>query len=138
MVLRIMRVFRVLRISRVVQHVHSLKAIINTLANSFVNVLNISVLLFLVFFVYAVIGMQIFGYTRFGDSLNEDNNFRDFGNSLLVLCRPANLDLNPNPNPLWSSAGSLSGTLWASRRTVVSSLRRARSIPSVTERATAG
>jgi len=89
MLLRVMRVFRVMRISRIVQHIHSLKAIISTLANSFVNVLNISVLLFVVFFMFAVIGMQLYGHTRFGKALTPDNNFKDFGNALIVLCRVA-------------------------------------------------
>ena len=76
---RLFRIFRPLRLLRLVKHVHSLKAIMETLIHSVPNVVNILLLLLLLFFVFSIIGLQLFGETRFGHTMNGDNNFRTFG-----------------------------------------------------------
>ena len=50
---------------------------------------NILVLLLLVFFIFAVVGIQLFGRTRYGANTNEQVNFGDFPTAMLVLFRVA-------------------------------------------------
>ena len=60
---------------------------LNTLVISLPGLVNIGALLFLLCFVFAVLGMNLFGKVTFGENLNEDANFTNFGNSLLILLR---------------------------------------------------
>lgn len=46
-------------------------------------------LIFLLFFIYAALGINLFSGVMYQDVLNEKNNFRSFGNALLVLMRCA-------------------------------------------------
>ena len=82
--------FRALRIGRVFRMVRQWKAI-NTLFQTLIMTIpalaNISLLLALLFFIYAILGMQIFGRVALGTALSRHYNFRDFGNSLLTLMR---------------------------------------------------
>jgi len=48
---------------------------------------NISSLMFLLYFVYAIVGITLFGATRFGPFYMEDANFRNFPEALLLLFR---------------------------------------------------
>ena len=49
--------------------------------------LNIGSLLLLLFFVYAVCGVQLYGTIAFQGELNEQNNFRSVGQAMLLLLR---------------------------------------------------
>lgn len=48
---------------------------------------NVFALIFLVYIVYALLFMEIFGLTRYGSYTNEHLNFRSFGSTLLALFR---------------------------------------------------
>jgi hypothetical protein len=37
--------------------------------------------------VYAILGVNLFGKVKFGDTMTSQNNFRTFGNALIVLMR---------------------------------------------------
>ncbi|CAF4056766.1 unnamed protein product, partial [Rotaria sp. Silwood1] len=68
----------------------------------------VALLIAMLFFIYAVIGMQMFGKIALNDetSINDNNNFQTFFNSLLVLFRSATgeawqeimYDCGPNGN----------------------------------------
>ncbi|KAL3314000.1 Voltage-dependent L-type calcium channel subunit alpha-1C [Cichlidogyrus casuarinus] len=51
----------------------------------------VALLIIMLFFIYAVIGMQLFGKIALNadKAINENNNFQSFGNALLVLFRSA-------------------------------------------------
>ena len=48
------------------------------------SLINVSLLLLLVIFIYSVLGVQLFTYLQRGDLFTEDRNFDDFGEALLV------------------------------------------------------
>lgn len=80
-ILRIGRIFRLIRL------IKSLRTIVNSIVTGIPGILNIGGLLLLLFFIYAVIGMQLYGAIGFQGELNEHANFRSFGNSMLLLFR---------------------------------------------------
>ena len=73
--------------SGLVRKLKGLLMLFNTLIVSLPGLINIGALLFLLCFVYAVLGMNLFGKVKFGENLNEDANFTNFGNSILILLR---------------------------------------------------
>jgi|TARA_B110000967_G_scaffold200489_1_gene236348 hypothetical protein len=83
----VLRVLRLARVFRLVRKLKGLLMLFNTLIVSLPGLINIGALLFLLCFVYAILGMNLFGKIKFGDDLNQDANFTNFGNSLLVLLR---------------------------------------------------
>jgi hypothetical protein len=83
----VLRVLRLARVFRLVRKLKGLLMLFNTLIISLPGLINIGALLFLLCFVYAVLGMNLFGKVRFGENLNEHANFTNFGNSILILLR---------------------------------------------------
>ena len=83
----VLRVLRLARVFRLVRKLKGLRMLFNTLVISLPGLVNIGALLFLLCFVFAVLGMNLFGKVMFGENLNRDANFTNFGNSLLVLLR---------------------------------------------------
>ena len=80
--------FRILRIARDLpscEESDGLRMLFNTLIISLPGLLNIGALMFLLCFVYAILGMNLFGKVKFGENLNEDANFTNFGNSPLAV-----------------------------------------------------
>eukprot|EP00002_Diphylleia_rotans_P008552 TRINITY_DN1844_c0_g1_i3.p1 TRINITY_DN1844_c0_g1~~TRINITY_DN1844_c0_g1_i3.p1 ORF type:complete len:1384 (+),score=276.21 TRINITY_DN1844_c0_g1_i3:89-4240(+) len=83
----IARIFRVTRLLRLVRRARGLKVLLATLVKALPSLYNTASLMFLCYFLYAVVGMSLFGDVKFGDALNENANFRDFGISVLTLFR---------------------------------------------------
>jgi hypothetical protein len=71
------------------RYVEGLRMLFNTLIISLPGLLNIGALMFLLCFVYAVLGMHLFGKIKYGEHMNEQANFRNFGQALLLLVRMA-------------------------------------------------
>jgi hypothetical protein len=87
MVLRVLRVSRALRILRMLQGntLGDLKHLLNTLVDSVPAIVNVSSILGLVMFIYAVLGMQMFTFVMQNNGLNNHANFESFGGALLLL-----------------------------------------------------
>lgn len=85
--LTILRVIRVARVFRLVKTSASLRALFTTLAASLPSLVNVGTLLLLLFFVYAIAGMHLFGDLEAAEFLNEHANFNTFLNSMLVVYR---------------------------------------------------
>ena len=51
------------------------------------NIINVFVLLILLWFVFSIIGMNIFSKTEFGDAYNRDANFASFYYAMLLMIR---------------------------------------------------
>lgn len=83
----IARVLRVIRVFRVIKRAESLKQLLTTLVFSLPALWNVGILLFLLFFIYAVAGMSLFGNVMHGEFLNNHANFETFGFSLSILYR---------------------------------------------------
>lgn len=51
--------------------------------------LNVTALLFLVFFIFSILGVFLFGNIKSGWAIDETNNFQDFHHSIELLFRCA-------------------------------------------------
>lgn len=82
-----LRPFRLFLIFRMIKRAKGIKLMVSALLCSLPAMFNVASLLFLTFFVFSILGMQIFGNVKYGEFLNKDANFRDFGSSMLLLMR---------------------------------------------------
>ena len=85
------RIFRIFRILRLIKQAQGIKDMINTLILSSSALFNVSMLLFLLFFVFSIAGMNLFGTINqhIGNYITEYNNFATWTNSMLLLFRIA-------------------------------------------------
>lgn len=83
-VISLLRIGRLIRLIRLVK---SLRLIVNSIVTAIPGILNIGGLLLLLYFVYAVIGMNLYGLIGFQGELNEHANFQSLENSMLLLFR---------------------------------------------------
>jgi hypothetical protein len=83
------RIVRTARLFRLIKMSKGLTALFQTLLVALPQVTNVMTLLLLAFFIFAVIGMNLFATIRFNGGLNEHANFTTFGKSMLLLFRMA-------------------------------------------------
>jgi hypothetical protein len=81
------RIVRTARLFRLIKMSRGLTDLFNTLMIALPQVANVMTLLMLVFFIFAVIGMNLFSSVRLNGGLNEHANFQSFGSSMLLLFR---------------------------------------------------
>merc|ERR1719317_1687253 len=86
------RVFRIGRILRLINKAESLRTMFLTLWYAFPAFWNIGLLLSVIFFMYAVFGMELFGDIAWNDNINKNANFTNFWTSLTLLWRLATGD----------------------------------------------
>ncbi|KAL4420689.1 hypothetical protein ABPG75_010345 [Micractinium tetrahymenae] len=89
---KIMMLARVLRMFRLLRHSKGIQMLLSTLIISLPAIINVGALLFLLFFVFAYMGVQLFGQVVWQADLNEHANFSSFPRALLVLFRVATGD----------------------------------------------
>ena len=83
-----LRVLRVSRLIRLVNRSKGLQALIQTITFSLPPLLNVLALLLIVFFIYAVLGVFLFGDIQEGTIIDHTYmNFNNFGNAILILLR---------------------------------------------------
>ncbi|KAL5273022.1 hypothetical protein ACFFRR_000036 [Megaselia abdita] len=85
------RLFRVMRLVKLLSKGEGIRTLLWTFIKSFQALPYVALLIVLLFFIYAVIGMQIFGKIKLDDesSLHRNNNFQTFPQAVLVLFRSA-------------------------------------------------
>ena len=84
--LRIARlVARALRTVRLVKSVAGLRTIFHTLFQSLPTIMNVTILLALIMFVYGVIAMTVFGEVQYGEALTRRLNFSRMDRALMAL-----------------------------------------------------
>ncbi|KAJ9445826.1 Sodium channel protein 60E [Diplonema papillatum] len=83
-VLRILRLARLLRVSRMTK---GIRMLIRTLFLSLPSLVNVAALLALLFSLYAILGIKMFGRVSRGPYLTDYANFENFFNSALLLFR---------------------------------------------------
>jgi uncharacterized membrane protein YqjE len=83
--LRILRVLRVMRVLRAVKRAQGIQRLLTTLVLSAPALLNIATLLALALFIFAIIGMNLFGAVVPNGVLDDFINFRNFGNAYVSL-----------------------------------------------------
>ena len=83
----IFRMLRVLRVLRLVKKAETIMGLIQTVRFSLPSLRDVGILLLLIYFVFALVGMQVFGHVKMGDYINDDVNFQTFLNSFLLVLR---------------------------------------------------
>ena len=110
-IIRVFRIFRILRAFRIIKAARGLHSIMVTLARSFPSILNLFGIMLLLFFVYSILGVTLFGelcvqgeekseglkgvrclFTQEEDLLNSHTTFRTVGEGILTLFRVATGD----------------------------------------------
>ena len=81
---RVFRVFRTARALRLVKGARGIRMLLRTFLLSLPSLWNIGCLLFLVFFVFAILGVYLFGEAPFGENLDSNTNFMNFGRAVQV------------------------------------------------------
>nr|XP_039264940.1 sodium channel protein type 3 subunit alpha-like isoform X4 [Styela clava]XP_039264941.1 sodium channel protein type 3 subunit alpha-like isoform X4 [Styela clava]XP_039264942.1 sodium channel protein type 3 subunit alpha-like isoform X4 [Styela clava]XP_039264944.1 sodium channel protein type 3 subunit alpha-like isoform X4 [Styela clava]XP_039264945.1 sodium channel protein type 3 subunit alpha-like isoform X4 [Styela clava] len=82
---RIIRLFRVTRILRLIREAKGIRTLLFALMMSIPALFNIGSLLFLVIFIYAILGMSQFAYVQKIAGVDDLLNFETFPNAFLVL-----------------------------------------------------
>ncbi len=85
--LRVVRVFRIGRILRLIKAAKGIRKLLFALIVSLPALFNIGALLALITFIYAIIGMTLFGHVKHQGALNDQVNFETFGRSMQLLFR---------------------------------------------------
>eukprot|EP00096_Caligus_rogercresseyi_P004791 TRINITY_DN1928_c0_g2_i1.p1 TRINITY_DN1928_c0_g2~~TRINITY_DN1928_c0_g2_i1.p1 ORF type:complete len:1446 (-),score=320.23 TRINITY_DN1928_c0_g2_i1:115-4299(-) len=85
------RLFRALRLVKLLSKDESIRTLLWTFIKSFQALPYVMLLIALVFFIYGVVGMQVFGKIAINEdtSIHSNNNFQNFPNALIVLFRSA-------------------------------------------------
>eukprot|EP00347_Sterkiella_histriomuscorum_P019834 403340124 len=84
-----LRVFRLGRILRLIKRAKSLNSIFMTLISSIPSLANIGFILFLFIYLYALLGVSLFGKIKIHGELDDYTNFQNFINAFLTLVRCA-------------------------------------------------
>ena len=79
------RALRVLRILMLLKNAETLRSLFATMVLSLPPAANLTALLFLVLFVFAVIGMQLYGNMARGPYINDNDNFDNVVNAMCLL-----------------------------------------------------
>ncbi|XP_057213026.1 calcium channel, voltage-dependent, L type, alpha 1S subunit, b [Triplophysa rosa] len=85
------RLFRVLRLIKLLNRSEGIRNLLWTFIKSFQALPHVGLLIVMLFFIYAVIGMQMFGKIALvdGTEINRNNNFQTFPQAVLSLFRVA-------------------------------------------------
>ncbi|XP_067437350.1 voltage-dependent L-type calcium channel subunit alpha-1C isoform X6 [Thunnus thynnus] len=85
------RLFRVMRLVKLLSRGEGIRTLLWTFIKSFQALPYVALLIVMLFFIYAVIGMQMFGKIALLDStqINRNNNFQTFPQAVLLLFRCA-------------------------------------------------
>lgn len=85
------RLFRVMRLVKLLSRGEGIKTLLWTFVKSFQALPYVALLILMLFFIYAVIGMQVFGKIALNDEteIHRNNNFQTFPQAILVLFRSA-------------------------------------------------
>ncbi|XP_036435156.1 calcium channel, voltage-dependent, L type, alpha 1S subunit, b [Colossoma macropomum] len=83
------RLFRVLRLIKLLNRSEGIRNLLWTFIKSFQAFPHVALLILMLFFIYAVIGMQVFGKIALvdGTEINRNNNFQTFPQAILLLFR---------------------------------------------------
>jgi len=83
----VVRAFRIMRIVRLVRTQANIKIILDTLVNIIPQITNFIALMFLLLFIYAALGINLFGDVVLQDFVTEKNNFHRLGTAIMFLFR---------------------------------------------------
>jgi len=84
---RVVRVFRLGRLLRFFEGAKGIRKLLFTIVKSAPSLSNIGTLLFLITFIYAIMGMNLFGTLEHNGAITQTTNFQTFGSSMCILFR---------------------------------------------------
>ncbi|CAG5115374.1 unnamed protein product, partial [Candidula unifasciata] len=87
--IRILHIFRMGSVLRLFKGAKGIRKLLFALIISLPAICNIGALLFLIMFMYSILGMSSFGTVKLNGVLNEIVNFQTFGNSFTLMLRLA-------------------------------------------------
>ncbi|XP_067244933.1 calcium channel, voltage-dependent, P/Q type, alpha 1A subunit, b [Chanodichthys erythropterus] len=89
--LSFLRLFRAARLIKLLRQGETIRILLWTFVQSFKALPYVCLLIAILFFIYAIIGMQLFGNLKLDDetAVNDHNNFRTFIMALMLLFRSA-------------------------------------------------
>ncbi|XP_067294981.1 calcium channel, voltage-dependent, N type, alpha 1B subunit, a isoform X2 [Pseudorasbora parva] len=89
--LSFLRLFRAARLIKLLRQGYTIRILLWTFVQSFKALPYVCLLIAMLFFIYAIIGMQVFGNIELNDdtAINRHNNFRTFLQALMLLFRSA-------------------------------------------------
>lgn len=91
-IIRVMRVLRIARVLKLLKTAEGIRKLLDTVAEALPQVGNLGLLFLLMFFIFAALGMELFGQVECTDEvpcegLDHHAHFKDFGFSMLTLFR---------------------------------------------------
>ncbi|CAD6185181.1 unnamed protein product [Caenorhabditis auriculariae] len=86
-----LRLFRAARLIRLLQQGYTIRILLWTFVQSFKALPYVCLLIGMLFFIYAIVGMQVFGniWLNAATEINRHNNFQSFFNAVILLFRCA-------------------------------------------------
>ncbi|XP_075877649.1 voltage-dependent R-type calcium channel subunit alpha-1E-like isoform X4 [Nelusetta ayraudi] len=86
-----LKLFRAARLIKLLRQGYTIRILLWTFVQSFKALPYVCLLIAMLFFIYAIIGMQVFGNIKLNDEshINQHNNFKTFFNALMLLFRSA-------------------------------------------------
>ncbi|EMP32289.1 Voltage-dependent L-type calcium channel subunit alpha-1S [Chelonia mydas] len=101
------RLFRVMRLVKLLSRGEGVRTLLWTFIKSFQALPYVALLIVMLFFIYAVIGMQMFGKIALvdGTEINRNNNFQTFPQAVLLLFRSVQAPPLPQPTASLDACG---------------------------------
>ncbi|CAF3697645.1 unnamed protein product [Rotaria sordida] len=95
--IRVTRIFRIARVLKLLKIATGVRALLDTVVHSFPQIGNLGLLFFLFFFIFATLGVELFGKLECSEEqpcsgLNKHAHFKNFSMALLTLFRVATGD----------------------------------------------
>uniref|UniRef100_A0AAV2JP78 Voltage-dependent calcium channel alpha-1 subunit IQ domain-containing protein n=1 Tax=Knipowitschia caucasica TaxID=637954 RepID=A0AAV2JP78_KNICA len=86
-----LKLFRTARLIKLLRQGYTIRILLWTFVQSFKALPYVCLLIAMLFFIYAIIGMQVFGNIKLNDDshINQHNNFKTFFSALMLLFRSA-------------------------------------------------
>ncbi|XP_074507597.1 voltage-dependent R-type calcium channel subunit alpha-1E-like isoform X2 [Sebastes fasciatus] len=86
-----LKLFRTARLIKLLRQGYTIRILLWTFVQSFKALPYVCLLIAMLFFIYAIIGMQVFGNIKLNDEshINQHNNFKTFSGALMLLFRSA-------------------------------------------------
>jgi len=91
-IIRVMRVLRIARVLKLLKTAEGIRKLLDTVAQALPQVANLGLLFLLLFFIFAALGMELFGQINCSDAvpcegLDNHAHFKNFGFAMLTLFR---------------------------------------------------
>ena len=83
----VIRGFRIMRMFKLIRSSVHMRLILDTVFNILPQISNVMQLIFLMFFIYAALGINLFSGVMLQENLDSKNNFQSFHNALIILMK---------------------------------------------------